>query len=97
MEVDEVTSMIQDAQEQLLSCNDPAKGPLLKKIYDNLVADKRQLLQERSNLERSLTGVLCPCSNGVVLTLVNLIVNTTLDHRWRLVLCVRQRQEAICC
>jgi len=63
-EVDAVTPMVEDAQKQLLSCTDPTRVPLLKEIYDNLVAKERQLLQERGNLERLVTGVLRPHSNG---------------------------------
>ena len=43
-EVAEVASRVKDAENQLLSCTDPAKEALLKEIYDNLVAEKRQLL-----------------------------------------------------
>ena len=63
-----MASEVKDVRNELRSCTDPAKETTLQKMYDDLVAEKRQLVEERRDLERQLTGALCPCVNCAVLT-----------------------------
>ena len=69
-EVAAVASEVEDAANELCSCTDPAKETKLHKMYDDLVVKERQLLEERRDLERQLTGALRPCVNGAVLTTI---------------------------
>ena len=67
-EVAEAAADLKNAENLWICCMDPAKEASLKEVYDNRVAKERQLLEERRDLERQLTGALCPCVDGSVLT-----------------------------
>ena len=59
-EVAKAASLVIKAENRWISCTDPAEKATLKEVYNNRMADKRQLVEERRDLERKLTGAMCP-------------------------------------
>jgi len=59
-EVAEAASLVINAENRWISCTDPAEKATLKEVYNNRLAKEQRLVEERRDLERKLTGAMCP-------------------------------------